>query len=192
MAFVLAGLNVSVSAGGALSPADASEPWHTLGIDVRGDWAAGYVDIVATRVRPGAKNLLLRFVFADLPVVPPAGAKVGAHLSTDGGRTKCCYIRGDLGPTDMHEISYRPRGCHARGCWQELAVRGLYDAEKDRLTVFLPRRELRIGTGDVISGCPPPDGEGVCDSYANAVYTSPTLGMYGYDGITITDPYEVP
>jgi hypothetical protein len=71
-------------------------------------------------------------------------------------------------------------------------VRGRYNGDKDRMTLYLPRRKLGIATGDLIVGCPPPEGGGVCALYDNAIYTSPTLGMYGYDGITITDPYRVP
>lgn len=176
------------------APASEASPlWHTLGTDETGDWDLGHVDITAVRIRQTPWNLLLRFYFRDLPSVPPAGAKVGAHLSRDGARTPCCFITGDLGPRPQHTLTFGRAPCHPwspPGC-SSIPLHGRYDADKDHLTLFLPFPEAGFEGGDVIAGCPPPDGEGRCDPRRPAVYTSPTNGMYGYDGVVITASYIV-
>lgn len=180
-------------AGGALLRGFSTPRWHTLGTDVVGDWDLGHVDITAVRVRQTPWNLLLRFHFRDLPAVPPPGAKIGAHLSRDGAQTPCCFIRGDLGPTQQHSLTFGRAPC---GIWSSadcssMELRGRYEAQKDHLTLFLPLPESGFRSGDVIAGCPPPDGEGRCERNSPAVCTSPTNGMYGYDGVVITAPYTV-
>lgn len=174
-------------------PSGTTPSWHTLGTDVVGDWDLGYVDISAVRVRQTPWNVLLRFRFRDLPSVPPAGAKIGAHLSRDGSKTPCCFVSGDLGPTRQHTLTFGRAPCNpwsAPGC-SSIPLRGRYDSERDHLTLYLPIDDLGFEPGDVIAGCPPSDAEGRCEPHSPAVYTSPTNGMYGYDGVVITAPYKV-
>ena len=92
-----------------------------------------------------------------------------------------------------YRLNEYPGPCEndASKCAPQMSVEGRYDAANDHLTLLLPRKEMGIGRGDIIAGCPPPDGDGACAYWEPAVYTSPTAGMYGYDGLVVTDPYEL-
>ncbi len=169
--------------------------WHTLGRDKAGDQEPAYIDVTGMRVRQRGDHLLVRFEFRDLPPTYAPGARVGAHLSIDGGRRWCCFLRGDLGPLQEHSMSYEHR--EARGPCEEdpkcrpcTPLEGRYDAERDRLTLFLPLEEVGFESGDVLTGCSADEGASVCRS-ASGVYTSPTFGMYGYDVLRVTNPYVI-
>ena len=116
------------------------------------------------------------------------GGTVGGYLSRDGGRSRWGFIRGQLGPTADHSFEFI---CRFPQDGETLALEGVYDADRDYLLLFVPYNEGRIGVGNVITGCPPPDGEGVCATYDQSVYTSPTFGMYGYDGVKTRKPYKI-
>lgn len=168
------------------SPAGAGRAgWHTLGIDQAGDQEPAYADLIGMHIRQKADHLIVRFVFRELPSIPVPGARVGAHLSRDGGRRWCCFPRGDLGPLGQHSMSFDHRDSRP-----DVALEGRYDGERDRLTLFLPLEELGFGSGDVVAGCSGEDGSRICDG-KRSVYTSPTFGMYGYDALRITDPYPI-
>lgn len=171
-----------------LSPATAvagTSAWHTLGTDKVGDQEPAYADIRAMHIQQTSDRLIVRFEFRDLPGTPAPGARVGAHLSRDGGRRWCCFLRGDLGPLGEHSISFDHRDSRP-----DVVLEGRYDGEKDRLTLLLPLEELGFESGQVLAGCSGEDGSRVCDGNGS-VYTSPTFGMYGYDGLRITNSYRI-
>ncbi len=134
--------------GALLSPAAAvarTSPWHVLGTDQAGDQEPAYIDITGMRVRQRGNELIMRFDFRDLPAPYAPGARVGAHLSIDGGRRWCCFLRGDLGPLGQHSMSFDRRDEDP-----DVAIEGRYDPEANRLLLFLPLKQLDFEPGDVL------------------------------------------
>jgi hypothetical protein len=156
-----------------------------LGTDPSGDQEPSYSDITKVSANQTGHHLVLRFYFRDLPLIEPPGGKVGGYVSFDGGVHRGCYIDGDLGPT--HEGTLRFHG-------RDIPLAERYHPFRDNLVVIISMKEVGLDRGDVFTGCPLGGyTKNTCGgaTTARSIWTSPTAGMYGYDGLVLKRLFPV-
>lgn len=175
--------------GGLLAAPAQSVPAYTaLGSDEAGDATSDMTDLRGLEVRRTKAGISVRMHFEDLPEVVPAGPFALWRIKHSGRpRRECCQVRVNFGPQPELLFTYRPDRCS--DCWRTLDVKGRYNADDDTVTFFVPLTIAPFGVGDVISGCPPADEDGMCDGWGPSASTSPA--SYGDDQLTTRGGFRI-